>query len=316
MSQDVIADAPFTGQAEFDRAIRRHEAFLAQRGETIVGSGAFHNDKMDISIHTDFGPKDQDKAANQDYVLAWRPRDADKGDPLRLALAMGDGLTTSFRSECAAALACWAALGNLVESAACSTSTREPKVLAEHAFNESGSAIGRIADELARDPQASCPASQFLSTWKYILKKGALFQTTLTLVWLDRECLRIAMIGDGGSLWRGYHQSLLRHKHVDRVLAQCDLGNDQVYALGPADRRVQQFDCWREEKLGGPFLCALHTDGVGRGLGIAPLVLLDELEKLQTGRGDNVSRKYIQRVIEQRPHDFADNLTLAVIQGG
>ena len=72
------------------------------------------------------------------------------------------------------------------------------------AFNEAGLTIGRLADELARDPEASCPEGQFLSTWKYILKKGGLFQTTLTLAWLDGDYFRIAMVGDGGALWRGY----------------------------------------------------------------------------------------------------------------
>jgi len=295
--------------AEFDRAIRRHEAYLAQRGETIVGSGSFHCEGLSASVHSDFGPKDQDKVANQDYVLAWRPHAAEKGK-LRLALALGDGLTTSFRSECAAALTCWVALRALVEAEA----TLEPRALAAHGFNEAGSAVGQLADELARDPQASCPPGQFLSTWKYILKKGALFQTTLTLAWLDREYLRIAMVGDGGSLWRAYHKSLLRRRSVDRVLAECDLSNHHVCALGPADRRVQEFDCWQEEKLNGPFLCALHTDGVGRGLGSTPLALLDELEKLQAGGAENTARQFIGQVIEQRPQDFADNLTLAVIR--
>ena len=70
---------------------------------------------------------------------------------------------------------------------------------------------------------------------------------------------------------------------TDRLLAACDLGSQHVNALGPADRCVREFDCWREEKLNGPFLCAFHTDGVGRGLGQNPLVLLDELESLEAG---------------------------------
>ena len=38
----------------------------------------------------------------------------------------------------------------------------------------------------------------------------------------------------------------------DRILAACDLESQQVYALGPADRCVREFDCWREEKLERP----------------------------------------------------------------
>ena len=92
--------------------------------------------------------------------------------------------------------------------------------------------------------------------------------------------------------------------------------NTRSAALGPADRNVREFDCWHEEKLNGPFLCALHTDGVGRGLGGNPMALLDELEKLQTAGVENAARRFIEQAIEERPQDFDDNLTLAVIRGG
>jgi serine/threonine protein phosphatase PrpC len=310
MSLALKADAPLTGYADFDRLIRRQQDYLTARGSMIVGSGCVRSLGLSASFHTDFGPKDQDKISNQDYVLAWQPHAADNGRQPRLALAMGDGLTTSFRSECGAALACWVALRALVETAA----TLEPRALAAHGFNEAGSAIGQVADDMARDPQASCPPGQFLSTWKYILRKGALFQTTLTLAWLDRDHLYIAMVGDGGSLWRGCHKSLLRRRSVDRILAQCDLNNNRVYALGPADRCVQEFDCWREEKTDQPFRCALFTDGVGRGLGSTPLTMLDDLDKYHCDGSENTAQRFIEQAIERRPHEFTDNLTLAVIR--
>jgi hypothetical protein len=125
MSRDALADAPSTGRPEFDHLIREGQAWLAERGETIVGSGSFHAGRMSGSVHTDFGPKDQDKTANQDYVLAWRPRTAQGRKSPRFVLAMADGLTTSFRSECASALACWVGLRALVEAG---TAT-EPRAL-------------------------------------------------------------------------------------------------------------------------------------------------------------------------------------------
>ena len=88
----------------------------------------------------------------------------------------------------------------------------------------------------------------------------------------------------------------------------------QVYALGPAERCVREFDCWHEEKLNGPFLCALSTDGIGRGHGASPLALLDELETLQAEGVENPAQQFIERAIRQRPKDFDDNLTLAVIR--
>ena len=65
-------------------------------------------------------------------------------------------------------------------------------------------ALGRLADELTCDPASSCPPGQFVSTWKYILRKGVLFQSTLTLAWLDRHFFHVAMVGDGGCVWRSY----------------------------------------------------------------------------------------------------------------
>ena len=77
---------------------------------------------------------------------------------------------------------------------------------------------------------------------------------------------------------------------------------------------MREFDCWHEEKLNGPFLCALHTDGVGRGLGGNPMALLDELEELQAAGVENTARRFIEQAVEERPQDFDDNLTLAVIR--
>ena len=140
---------------------------------------------------------------------------------------------------------------------------------------------------MARDPEASCPEGQFLSTWKYILKKGGLFQTTLTLAWLDGDRFRMAMVGDGGALWRGYAGPRDARQADDRILAACNLESQQVHALGPADRCVRDFDCWREEELNGPFLCALSTDGIGRGLGTSPLTLVGRTGKpASRGRGE------------------------------
>ena len=235
----------------------------------------------------------------------------DKGQHrLRFVLALGDGLTTLFRSECAAGLACWLGVRALVEN----VGAAQPLDLARLAFNEAGLTIGRLADELARDPEVSSPEGQFPSTWKYILKKGGLFQTTLTLAWLDGDHFHIAMVGDGGALWRDYGGPRDRPQRLDRVLATCDMETQQVNALGPAQRCVRDFDCWHEERLNGPFLCALSTDGIGRGRGASPPELLNELERLQAEGVENPAQRFIERAIQQRPSDFDDNLTLAVIR--
>ena len=121
------------------------------------------------------------------------------------------------------------------------------------------------------------------------------------------------MVGDGGCVWRGYRAPGGGKAVQDRVLAECDLERHAVCALGPADRSVREFDCWREQETDGPFLCALHTDGVGRGLGRKPTALLDELEALESP-GRKIRRRFIERAIAERPRSFDDNLTLAVIR--
>jgi hypothetical protein len=122
------------------------------------------------------------------------------------------------------------------------------------------------------------------------------------------------MLGDGGGVWRSYRAPSHGQRAKDHVLAECDLDRHQVCALGPADRDVAEFDCWHEEELNGPFLCALHTDGVGRGLGGKRRALLDELEKLQAAGVENTARRFIEQAVEEHPQDFDDNLTLAVIR--
>ena len=102
-----------SGSPGVDRVIRECRAWLkAERGELDRRApAAFSAGPISGSIHCDFGPPTQDKNANQDYALAWLPAaEGDHGRLPRLVLALADGLTNSFRSEWAAAAACWAAV--------------------------------------------------------------------------------------------------------------------------------------------------------------------------------------------------------------
>ncbi len=311
-----------SGSPDVDHVIHECRAWLAERGELVVGSGSFRAEPYSGSIHCDFGPPTQDKSTNQDYALAWRPTEGGDGRQPRLVLALADGLTNSYRSEWAAAMACWVSVRAVTEN----DGKAVQQDLARLAFNAAGQAIARIADEFSRDPEASCPEGQFLSTWKYILKKGGLFQTTLTLAWIDvgqvanlpdtrqignlphADHFNLAIIGDGGALWRGSRAG-------DRILAACNLESQQVHALGPAEPDVHEFDCWRQEPIDGPFLCALMTDGVGRGIGARPFAMLDDLDADRKVCVENAAQEFIGRAIRDRPKDFDDNLTLAVVRG-
>ncbi len=310
MSQGKETDLPTIGHPEFDRVVADCRDWLAQRGELAVGSGIFRLPGFRGGLHSDFGPLSQDKGTNQDYALAWWPSAEESRPRMDFALALGDGLTTSFRSESAAALACWVAIRYLVDG----RRAAQPIELAKLAFNEAGLTIGRLADDLARDPQTSCPEGQFISTWKYILQKGRLLQTTLTLAWIDRGRFYIATVGDGEVSWRDYRGRPGVSRAVDRILAACDLSSQQVSALGPTTRCVQDFDCWHEEEIGGPFLCAFSTDGIRRARGASPQSLLDDIERLYAKGVDNPARQFIEQAVRQRPGSFDDNLTLAVIR--
>ena len=118
MNQPAETDEPLepiVWPPAFDGLIRGAQAWLAERGETIVGSGCFRSGRLSGSIHTDFGPEDQDKDANQDYAVAWLPRDEELRKRFQLVVALADGLTASFRSEWASAAVCSVAVRALAQ---------------------------------------------------------------------------------------------------------------------------------------------------------------------------------------------------------
>ncbi len=310
MSDDLLSSAAAPDRTALERTLASHHDWLGKQGQLLERSGCFRVGPWTGAIHTDFGPPDQDKTTNQDYALAWWPRDDDRRSAIRWALAMGDGLTTSFGSEWASKLACWAALRALVES-----SPTEASLAAQQAFDMAGAAIGCLADQWADDPQGSCPSGQYLSTWKYMLRKGSLLQTTLTLAWLDAEYFRAAILGDAGLVWREYRGPASNPSPQDRVIAECDLEQQQVFALGPGERQVSRFDHWEEIPLPQRFLAAIYTDGIARGIRNCASVLLDGLEEMDSSAETNHARTFVEQAIARQPRDFEDNLTLAVIRG-
>ena len=303
------------GKSKLKALIRERQRSLREHGTTLQGSGFFEIDRCNVSMHSCYGPPDQDKGPeNQDYVLAWRRANNSDECPIRFAISIADGVTSSFRSEWASKLACWSAITSLVGE---SQELRESpsRSWASRAFDAAGAAIGEIADILNSDPQSSCPRGQFSSTWKYILRKGAFLQTTLALLWSDRERICVASVGDSGAVVREYGSDNIARSEKDQILAACDLQTQQVQAIGPLNRSGHEFDCWFEGSLCQQFLTAIHTDGLGRGLGDHPLALLEQLDALQLRRkAKKEARRYLDRALAERPKDFDDNLTLAVVR--
>lgn len=302
--------------ASMDDRIRENRVWLEQAGSLVIRSGCFDSEHCFGSLDCDFGPPDQDKTENQDFALAWV---ASKNDPrsIRLAVAIADGLTDSRMSEKGAALACWAGLRNLVErlssGSATDVSTGE---LAKPALDAAGAAIGRLADDMAFDPQASCPTGEYASTWRYILRTERLLQTTLTLFWLTEDAARLAIFGDSGASWRDYGSA---ECSTDRVLAACDLSTQQVQAIGPGRREiaVNELDhCDRIPiRAGSPFMCAIHTDGLGRIMGINGLSVLHELDSRRASSGSNEAQNLLAYWKQCCPKGHEDNLSLLVIRG-
>lgn len=298
--------------ADFDPLVQAKlgtlHAWLGERGETIVGSGCIRSGRTTVVLHTDYGPEGQDKETNQDYGLLWKETGRQRVDPL-LVLAIGDGLTSSFRSEWASALACSVAVRTLVEDIQRNDSVpvAHSTSLARRAFENAGQALGQLSDEFAVDPQASCPKGQYLSTWKYIVRRGLLLQTTLTLAWLYEEHLSVAILGDTGALWKTADQD------KTQVLVQCDESTHEVNALGPASRTLSQLDFWVERPWMGLTACAIFTDGIGRSLELSSEAsFMERLDLLRKHGAENPALEFIRTAIVESSPRFDDNVTLAV----
>lgn len=303
-------DTCLPARAVVDRLVEECRTALGALGQIVAGSGSLQAPGLALHLHSDFGPAGQDKDENQDYALAWQPQKRG-GGPIRLAVAIADGVTSSFRSDWAAAMACWAALRELILSG----STDAPQERAKRVFRAAGGAIGRVAAELASFPETSCPPGEFQSTWKYILQKGNYLQTTLMLAWVEGEGAYLAQVGDGGAAVRQYSGTTSPACWFEHVLARSDLETHVVHALGPANRDVQALDSWAAFAAAGSFQLALYTDGIARGIHNDPRAMFGELEGLMRSGTDNASRDYVSDIVRKRPQDFEDNLTLAVLWG-
>lgn len=278
-----------------------HHAWLRERGELWVGSGTVPLADGTLSFHSNFGPPGQDKPANQDYAVVWKGK---RGGVPAVALAIGDGLTSSYHSELGAQAACSAALRRLVAE----INPRAPRPALDAAVAAAVQATKELAGDLAANAEKSCPPGQFLSTWKYILRQGRLLQTTLTLAWLEDDRLCVGVVGDGGCLVRAANLGELR------IVALPDLATQEVNALGPGDAGPIPLDHFFDQRLERPYQAVFYTDGVGRGAGGAPAKLLEALDAPALVAGANPARAFIADAIQRDPRGFDDNLTLAILR--
>ncbi len=144
----------------------------------MVESGVLGREHFLLSCHSDCGPADQEKQRNEDFAVAWQPQELDAAGGIEWAVAMADGVSSSYFAREAAELACWIALQRLVTCDG-TVSLKDGK----KAVSESAVAIAQIAGTLHEDQERSCPPDEYAATWSYVLRRGRLLQTTLTLGW-------------------------------------------------------------------------------------------------------------------------------------
>ena len=257
-----------------------------------------------LSIHTDFGPADQDKDTNQDFVVAWVAKN--ESSAIEWAIAVADGVSSSFQAEVGARIACWAGLSQLV------VGEDDFDGICRRSMDAAGDAVGLLADELTGDAERFCPPWEFASTWKFTLREGLLLQTTLTLAWVENKYLNVAIVGDGGVGLFGFTGDAVADNGVARVLGGADPETNRVHALGPVNRHVSAFDFCDRVELNGPGVIAVFTDGVGRGVAGEEGELLAGGSKRAAGEAIS-AQGVIEKLVEDRPAEFEDNLTLALI---
>lgn len=285
---------------QIDSAIVAIET-LRSRGHVIAGTGARNWKAGMLAIHTDFGPAGQDKEENQDFVLAWTPDD--DNSTVDWAVAMADGVTSSYLSGEGARIACSAGLTALITD----EDSQDWRKRARRAVDAAGTGIGELADEILTDPDRFRPAEEFNSTWRYLLREGRFLQTTFSLVWSECRRLNVAIVGDGGVMRDGCGSELTE------VTKLTDEATNKVHAIGPNNRIVSEFDFADSLALQGTGIVAVFTDGIARGITQCPAELFDVIRNEQLVSDDQVAQRIVHELMSRRPLEFEDNLTLAVV---
>jgi len=278
------------------REIRHCRRFLKQTGVVVSQSGGFEVPQGWLSGHSALGPASQDKVVNQDRLILWKPR-KHPASGLDWAIAMADGVTSSWHSEFAAGLACWSALKALAESdnARCGHIALTTAV---ESINTAGAAYRRCGS-------GWCPDGEYAATWKHRLDCGAFLQTTLTLVWCASGRCQLMRIGDGGATVHRTGES--------RVLLAVDPVCHRVHALGPDSSGVKP-DGELDLTLPAGAVLTVYTDGLAGSLESNPDALFQWMNRKVAGEATGKRARSIVRQLEQEHHALLDdNLTLAMV---
>lgn len=288
-----------------ESSISRCRETLREGGRVVAQSGNIRWSGGLLALHSDYGPAGQDKPVNQDYALAWEAQGDPAEHPIRWAAALADGVTSSFRPERGAELACWHALAHLVRPPA----DANGEIRARSAMDAAGDALGSVAQQIVEGGDQWRPPEEFPATWRKRIERGRLLQTTLTLAWLEGDLLHLAMVGDGGGAVR-----LRSNGEVeDRLLAGGEQETTYVHALGPGNQHVEELDHWEQCPLEPGTTAAVYTDGIRAAVGGCPKRLLDRVtELLREHPEGNVAELLVKELASSGREELKDNLTLLV----
>lgn len=288
-----------------ESGISRCRETLREGGRVIAQSGNIRWSGGLLALHSDYGPAGQDKPVNQDYALAWEAKGDPAEQPIRWAAALADGVTSSFRPEWGAELACWNGLAHLVRA----RSDSDAEIRACSAMDAAGDALVSVAQQIVAGGDQWRPPEEFPATWRKRIERGRLLQTTLTLAWLEGDLLHLAMVGDGGGAVRLRCDGEVE----DRLLAGGEQQTSYVHALGPGNQQVEELDHWEQCELEPGATAAMYTDGIRAAVGGCPKPLLDRVTELLRGNPEgNVAELVVKELAASGREELRDNLTLLV----
>lgn len=298
------------GISSLDRTIRRigrrYRRLLYGTGRVRVMSGSISGRGGTLYGHSNFGPRDLDKDRNEDFVLLWAPSPGAPRSSPDWAVAVADGVTSSYRSDLASELACWSSLASVVRSTA-KEMPSDTGLNAIHSAAASLRAAGRMFGSHAAQWR---PADEFASAWAYRLASGVFLQTTLTVAWCRRDDVHLVRVGDGGA-------TLLEPTEPGspgrvQSLFDVDTETHAVQAIGPVVSGCILPSDQLSLSLPHGSVLAIYTDGVGRHVQQQPLALFERFEKVCGHHSDTekMAGSVIQQLLASDAESLQDNLSL------
>ncbi|MEM9353654.1 MAG: protein phosphatase 2C domain-containing protein [Planctomycetota bacterium] len=162
----------------------------AELHDSLASCGKVYRETAQLSVagtRVSFASLAGRKAVNEDAAAVWV---AGRPGSIRWAAAVADGVSACLLPELGSSLACLSALAAVAAHQGEASGLRPIAAASE--------AMQQLAEAVAGRPEAWRPGSVSRSMWKRVLRDGAYFQTTLTVVWEADDGLYVEGLGDGG----------------------------------------------------------------------------------------------------------------------